>query len=812
MIKSSRFIRLALLSGCATLVCAAPARAQSDTPPGGTATQARPSSGTPGDADIVVTARRKVERLLDVPVAATVVDQTQLRQHDLTSVANIKIAVPEISLDRGFTGSGTSITLRGVSSSALDPGVEQSVLIDMDGMAISRGRLVNDAMFDINTISVLKGPQALFFGKNSPGGVVSIQSANPTSRFTAFLRAGYEFTSRNPQIEGAISGPLTDSLGARLAFYSSNSQGYIINQDSGVVDAVRNQQTGSTYVPAAPHRLGAEQKLAGRLTLAYDNGSPFTANFKLLFSHYRNQGIQAFSEVMGCPTTRSQPGTVGGVLDPTGDCKLNNRSSQGWLSPTIIAAWPEVRKYAGGQPYGKNDSVLPVLTMNYKMKDVMITSVTGYYNYDYVTQGNADATSYSYFWSYSNEKNSSFYQDIRIVSNFDGRFNFATGGHYEHNNRTAYVGAASGSLPMDPLTGRYEADDNQQHNKSEAYSLFAQGIVKITPALELAGGARFTHQVNDLNSFNTFVNPAIVTTQLAVGQHIQGSKSQHNISPEATLTWHPTHNTTLYGAYKTGFLAGGFSNPGTLAPTSAISNLSFDPEKVTGVELGAKGAFLNNRLTGSLTLYRYIYKGLPLTSLIALSNNSLTYVTQNAASTVSQGVEFESSLRLTPSTTLNGTAAYTDAHFESFTRAQCYTGQTVAQGCVPTSGSTGFVQNLSGRAVYRAPSWIASAGITQQIPLSAKFKTSLNADLRYSSGYYTGLNLNPLSYQPGYTVVNAGVRLSSQDDRYSLAVIGRNLTNRIYGTLGIDKPGGVGEVFTVAGEPRAVVLQVELKY
>ena len=87
------------------------------------------------DADIVVTARRRSERLIDVPVAATVITPAQIRQYDLTSVANIKILAPQVSLDRGFTGSGTSITMRGVSSASLDAGVEQSVLLDFDGMA-----------------------------------------------------------------------------------------------------------------------------------------------------------------------------------------------------------------------------------------------------------------------------------------------------------------------------------------------------------------------------------------------------------------------------------------------------------------------------------------------------------------------------------------------------------------------------------------------------------------------------------------------------------------------------------------------------
>ena len=89
---------------------------------------------------------------------------------------------------------------------------------------------------------------------------------------------------------------------------------------------------------------------------------------------------------------------------------------------------------------------------------------------------------------------------------------------------------------------------------------------------------------------------------------------------------------------------------------------------------------------------------------------------------------------------------------------------------------------------------------------------TVNADVRYSSGYFSGLNLNPLSYQKSFTLINAGARIATADDGWALSVIGRNLTNKRYATLGVDKPGGLGEVFTVAGEPRSVVLQIEAKF
>jgi outer membrane receptor protein involved in Fe transport len=743
------------------------------------------------------------------------VSTEQIRQYDLTSVANIRLVAPQISLDRGFTGSGTSISMRGVSSSSLDAGVEQSVLLVFDGMAMSRGRILNDALFDVQGIEVLKGPQALFFGKNSPGGVVSVKSADPTDTFTGFARVGYEVTTNHDRsVEAAISGPITSSLGFRLAGLASKSDGYIHNEDTGVPDLIRTAASGSTFVPPAQSMLGAEEKQALRLTLKYDPGNQFDADLKVLLSRYRGQSLQSFDEVMACPAGRTHPVTVGGIVDPNGDCSLNDRSSQGWLSQTIINSWPEVKRNNDGQPFSKNDSVMPTLTMNYKLGIGTLTSVTGFYDYDYVSQGNADSTSYSYFWSYSDEKNASYYQELRAVSTFDSMFNVAAGGHYEYNDRTLYVGGANGPNRLDPATGRYNLYDNEQHNKSHANSVFAQLIVKFAPDWELTGGGRSTRESKSLDSFNKYVNPngVGIAGYLPQGKVIAGSRRENNFSPEATLTWHPTQQVMLYSAYKTGYLSGGFSNPGTLSSISTLQTLSFNAEKARGFEAGVKASLLDHTLSGSVTAFRYKYEGLPLTSLIALSGTSVTFVTQNAASTITKGVELEGAYRPVAGLTLRGTASYNEAYFEDFASAQCYTGQTVAQGCAAAPGTTAKVQNLSGRPLYRAPKWLLTTGPVYEFAIPKGLRVTLNGDLRYTSGYYTGLNLNPLSYQSSFTTVNAGARLGADDDKWSVAVIGRNLSNRRYGTLGVDKPGGAGEVYTVAGEPRVVLLQVEGRF
>lgn len=128
------------------------------------------------------------------------------------------------------------------------------------------------------------------------------------------------------------------------------------------------------------------------------------------------------------------------------------------------------------------------------------------------------------------------------------------------------------------------------------------------------------------------------------------------------------------------------------------------------------------------------------------------------------------------------------------------------------TGTTTTTQDLTGKDVYRSPDWILTAGVSQDFALSSTMNVSVNADIRYTTGYFAAIGLNPRSYQPAFTILNAGIRLFTADEKWSLALIGRNLTNARYATLGIDKPGGAGDVFAVAGEPRAVVLQAEVRF
>jgi outer membrane receptor protein involved in Fe transport len=154
--------------------------AQAVAPPPASNPEAAAPAASQDLAEVVVTARRKSERLIDVPVAVSSMSGEAVARYGATQIADLAQQVPQVNLNRGAAGAGGNLQVRGVGSMANDAGVEQMVSVNVDGVMVSRARgILGAGLLDISSVEVLKGPQALFFGKNSPGGVISLNSVTP---------------------------------------------------------------------------------------------------------------------------------------------------------------------------------------------------------------------------------------------------------------------------------------------------------------------------------------------------------------------------------------------------------------------------------------------------------------------------------------------------------------------------------------------------------------------------------------------------------------------------------------------------------
>ncbi len=175
---------------------------------------------------VTVTARRKEESLQEAPVAITALTGESLDELAINDFMDISTQVPTMVDGRAACGSSASIFLRGVGSTALSAGFDQSVSFNIDGLPMSRGREISMPQYDIERVEVLKGPQALFYGKNTTGGLISVVSKDPTDEFEASGKLGYGFEAKEKYGEGVISGPLSDTLASHAKIHTADGEHY----------------------------------------------------------------------------------------------------------------------------------------------------------------------------------------------------------------------------------------------------------------------------------------------------------------------------------------------------------------------------------------------------------------------------------------------------------------------------------------------------------------------------------------------------------------------------------------------------------
>ncbi|RYD60864.1 MAG: ligand-gated channel, partial [Sphingomonadales bacterium] len=238
-----------------------------------------------GLEDIVVTARKRVESAQNVPVSVTAFTPQQIQQTDLTSLEKISAVTPSFTIARSTTGSGAQISLRGIGSDARSIGLEQSVAVIVDGVYYGQGRVINEGFFDLAGLEILKGPQALFFGKNATAGVVSITTAGPTKDPEYLARIGYETNAHRPYGELVASGPLTDTLGIRVALRASKMfAGYVENRAPAITYNTRDAATGVVTSHVAPpttrNNLPGEREYLGRVSLKWEPTDKLTVSLK----------------------------------------------------------------------------------------------------------------------------------------------------------------------------------------------------------------------------------------------------------------------------------------------------------------------------------------------------------------------------------------------------------------------------------------------------------------------------------------------------------------------------------------------------
>ncbi|TAK06195.1 MAG: TonB-dependent receptor [Rhizorhabdus sp.] len=332
--------------------------------------------------------------------------------------------------------------------------------------------------------------------------------------------------------------------------------------------------------------------------------------------------------------------------------------------------------------------------------------------------------------------------------------------------------------------------------RGSALSGFGQIMWDIVPTLEFSAGGRYSYEKKSIPLAATGTNaspgPNVVVPSVS-------SVKYNDFSPEMTLTYRPSQRLTVFGSYKRGFLSGGF-NTGSQNVTSGFV---YRPETIKGFEGGVKASLLDGRLRTNFSAYDYKVSNLQVTVTVDVRAEL-----RNAASVRMKGAEWDFSYR-TPidGLSINGAVAYNHARYGSYL-ASCYAGQP-QPGCAlrPSPfipGTNSLSQVLDGAQVDRAPSWSGNLGMLYETPVSAGYKIGLGGNMTFTSGYFTSVTNKPAGRQRAYQLFDATVRLATTDDKYEIALLGRNLTKKYYFVRNNDVPftgagtGGVAGTTTLA--------------
>ena len=273
--------------------------------------------------EVIVTARQQAEGLQDVPVTIAAMTEEDLDRYNITNLVDAAKMVPNMVVNHGGSGNGSGLRLRGIGSSSISAAFDHSVAINLDGVVVNRGRFIHNSYLDMRQIEVLKGPQSLYFGKSATAGVISIMTNDPGDEFEFQVMGGFESEHEGTYAEMVISGPLSDTFGARFAIGMTENDEVFENYTAD------NDPEASFY--GADDYYG-DESLNARLTLVWNPTDNFEAKLKYSYSEYDNDGAGgAWSEEV-CPEGAHQPtgipsgGAAFRVELGVDDCKLNGNT------------------------------------------------------------------------------------------------------------------------------------------------------------------------------------------------------------------------------------------------------------------------------------------------------------------------------------------------------------------------------------------------------------------------------------------------------------------------------------------------------
>ena len=761
-------------AGCVLAAASAGAQAQAPGAPGGNPAALE---------EVIVTATKRTETLQDVPISVGVVTGETVDKYNLMGFEALQDYVPNLLVQE--TLGSYQIRIRGLGSGAGQLSFVSAVGSFVDGVYCGRPRCFQEPLFDVERVEVVRGPQGALFGKNTIAGAISMTSARPTPEFAGKISAGTELSEGGYNVTGFLSGPVSDTLGVRLAFKREDLAGFIKNISTGKDE-------------------NAVKTLLVRGSLEWKPSDDFSLFLK---AERGEKNIDGYTvQLIGLGGYGTGP-----FSQPE---KLDDETS-------TLTIFPE------GQ-FDDTTNHNYALNMDWTLGEYTLSAISGVSKFDFLRRSSATAYTTLFVDTEISEDYSQTSHELRLTSPKGKFFDFVAGAYWSKDDSRIAQWS-----PFVSANGIYTTAIRNYKGGSTSKSAYLSTTFHFLEDRARANiGLRYGEDNLKGNSWSihgTYSPTTNLFTPLPQdlvytppGPGYSAASPEFNVSsrrkedyfdPSVNLQFDATDDIMVYGSFAKGFKAGGFiANDGTiggqilqrvqLTTTNGVSSWAqtyagvptlnaaallspitlqpnngvydFRPEKAKSFELGAKMNFREGSIRWNLALFRTHF-----TDLQTSQYDGVRFITKNAASAISRGIESEFDWRITPGFTLSFDAAYLDAYYDEYKNTFCKVIAIDGTQADPLCTNTNGRGDLSGEQLDRAPKIEATLSATWERKLSERMLLRVNGSVYHSDDYYIQANVSPLYRQKAFEKYDLRVAVAEPNDKWEIALVGRNLSNEL---------------------------------
>jgi iron complex outermembrane receptor protein len=672
------------------------------------------------ESEIIVTAAKREQTLLEVPTSVQVLSGESLRERGVETFVDLSRETPGVIVSNNLVGGSTvqTFTIRGIGFDDFRPNGNPAAAVHFDGVYQGSSALVSGQLFDVERIEVLKGPQGTLYGRNTTAGAINVISRKPSMYTEGVVNS--EFSSFNSaRLEAALNVPVNDAISVRISGLYDRTDGYLTNL--GAPETAGTSPVPSVIPaitdPGVNDEVGRSKNVAARVLVSVGQGT----SSELLFNvhGFQADGGQAQSEPIG---TGLPLRSFVSNIDPKQE-KDNWGASLTW------------ERELGA--------------------DMLLTVLGGYEWMESAFEWNDGAAIRVFDIEYS-DKVEQGVAEARLQNRVSGDFNWTVGANY-FRDRVQLDSVLDGS---DRFLTVFDASYVQ---KRESVAAFGNIDFRLAPRLRADLGARITHDESDYTGATIDLDPyglSVAGGIFELPAVFDNSLSGTSPSGRATLIYELSSDANVYAAVGRGYRSGGFDGSTIF---SAVEAAAFEPETVWSYEGGLKFLPRGGPINIDIAAFYYDFTNIQANQAL-IFDGATTNVRTNVGKARSFGGEALLNMRPVDRLAMTFGVALLDTKVLE-----------------ANSDSPEEAMRRLGNELPFAPPVTLNASVAYSLPLGNGLELRPRVDARYVGSYFGDLdNSAPVG---DFTLLNLRVDLES-DSGWSLAAFARNATNEVYTTGG----------------------------